>query len=401
VIDVVIIGGGPAGSTSAARLIELGRSVLVLEKETFPRFRLGESLLPQTLHVLSALGMLDELKARYLVKNGAQFYDDLSPKSTRFAFDAAFDHSIGYAFQVPRDDFDAFLLERVARAGGTVRHGWTAERMLFDGERAVGVVARDPEGAVHRIEARCVVDASGRDALAAHAKRTTEPIRGLENTAVYTHCRGMPRESGDREGDIHIVLFEGGWHWVIPFSDGRTSIGAVITRPWLKANPHGKGDLDALLQRTIDVSPAMTRLVGDGERLWPARATADFSYRVGTMRGPGWVALGDAGGFIDPLFSTGVHIATWGAYHGATALSAALDGDGAQLDAWEPRLRAGAEMFLTAVQGFYARKLQPYMFTDNPRTYLRRAITSLLSGDVFSDARWARDMRTRLGPLVG
>jgi flavin-dependent dehydrogenase len=109
--------------------------------------------------------------------------------------------------------------------------------------------------------------------------------------------------------------------------------------------------------------------------------------------------LGDAGGFIDPLFSTGVHIALWGAYHAAPAVSAALDGDESALGNWEVQLRDGARTFLAAVQGFYAGKLQPYMFTDNPRTYLRRAITSVLSGDVFSDARWARDMRTRLSLL--
>ena len=131
------------------------------------------------------------------------------------------------------------------------------------------------------------------------------------------------------------------------------------------------------------------------EALWPARTAADFSYRVRRSHGPGWLAVGDAGGFIDPLFSTGVHIAVWGAYHAGPALLAG------ELDAWEARVRSGTEIFTAAVRGFYAGVLQRYIFTDNPRTYLRRAITSVLSGDVFSDERWARDMRQRLPALVG
>jgi flavin-dependent dehydrogenase len=395
--DVLVIGGGPAGSICATRLRQLGKSVLILEKERFPRFRLGESLLPQTLHVLESLGVLEEARALFLVKNGAQFHD--GSLSTRFGFDAAFDNRIPYAFQVPREDYDTFLLHHAEAAGAEVRQGWCVAKVLFEDGRAAGAEAIAEDGARHTVSARFVVDATGRDAMLAHDARATQPIRGLENTAIYTHYRGAPREPAEREGDIHIVMFDGGWHWVIPFKDGRTSVGAVVTRAWMRANRAEGDDRDTLLRRALDAAPAMQRLLGAGEPLWPARSAADFSYRVGKMRGPGWVALGDAGGFIDPLFSTGVHIATWGAHDAGPAICAALEGDEGPLAAWEPRLRAGAEMFLSAVEAFYAGKLQTYMFTDNPRTYLRRAITSLLSGDVFGDARWARDMRTRLVQL--
>jgi flavin-dependent dehydrogenase len=262
------------------------------------------------------------------------------------------------------------------------------------------VEAISPDGARHALAARFVVDASGRDALMAHDARAARPIRGLENAAVYTHCRGMPREEGEREGDLHVALFDGGWHWIIPFKDGRTSIGTVVTRAWLKANRADREGAEALLARAVEASPSMQRLMGAGTPMWPARTAADFSYRVELTSGPGWVALGDAGGFIDPLFSTGVHIAMWGGYHAAPAISRAIDGDTTGIASWEPRLRAGAEMFLCAVQGFYAGRLQRYMFEGSPRTYLRRSITSILSGDVFGDARWLRDMRTRLASLV-
>jgi len=391
---IVVIGGGPAGAVCAARLVQLGKRVLLLEKETFPRFRLGESLLPQSLHVLGAIGALERVRSRFLVKRGAQFHEDATQRTTRFSFSGAFDHRIDYAFQVPRDEFDALLLAHAAERGAEVRHGWTVARALYDGSRAMGVVASDPSGTAHDIEAEFVVDASGRDALFAHEARAIEKIAGLENAAFYTHCRGMPREEGEREGDVHIVLFGDGWHWVIPFKDGRTSIGAVVTRQWLKSR--GPGDRAGdLLHRAIAESPAMIRLMGKGEMLWPARTVADFSYRVKTSHGPGWVAIGDAGGFIDPLFSTGVHIAMWGAYEAATAVV------GGGLDDWAVRVRAGADMFIDAVLGFYAGTLQKFMFADSPRTYLRRAVTSMLAGDVFGDERWTRDMRERLKTLTG
>ncbi len=402
----VVIGGGPAGAVAAARLAQRGESVVVLEKEAFPRFRLGESLLPQSLHVLEAMGVLEEVRARFLVKKGAQFHDDASGKATRFSFDGAFDHRYDYAFQVPRDEFDALLLARAASLGADVRHGWTVTRALASAGGVAGVMARDPDGREHALDTRFVIDASGRDALFAHDGRATERLDGLENTALYTHVRGMAREQGEREGDVHIVLFDGGWHWVIPFKDGRSSVGAVVSRAWMRANAgvagdagrdadHAPASLDRLLFKAIAESPAMTRLMNGTEVLWPARAAADFSYRVGRSYGDGWVAVGDAGGFIDPLFSTGVHIAMWGAFEVVPAIVAG------ELPAWDARVRAGAGMFLTAVRGFYKGALQPYMFTENSRTYLRRAITSMLSGDVFSDERWTRDMRERLVTLVG
>jgi len=400
----VVIGGGPAGAVAAARLAQRGEAVIVLEKAAFPRFRLGESLLPQSLHVLEALGALDEVRARFLVKKGAQFHDDASSRATRFSFDGAFDNRYDYAFQVPRDEFDAILLARAAALGADVRHGWTVTRAIAAaGGGVTGVVACDPDGREHSVEARFVIDASGRDALFAHDGRATERLDGLENTALYAHVRGMAREEGDREGDVHIVLFDGGWHWVIPFKDGRTSVGAVVTRAWMRANGAAGGargadarDVpDALFSKAVEASSAMSRLMKGAERLWPARAAADFSYRVGKPFGEGWVAVGDAGGFIDPLFSTGVHIAMWGAFE---AVPAILEGT---LPAWDGRVRAGADLFLAAVRGFYKGALQPYMFTSNPRTYLRRAITSMLSGDVFADTRWTRDMRERLVTIVG
>ena len=390
---MVIVGGGPGGSVCAARLRQLGRSVIVLEKTPFPHFRLGESLLPQTMHTLATIGALEKMQGRFIEKHGAQFHQDATGKPARFDFADAFDARIVHAFQVPRDAFDALLLDHARSLGAEVREQWEVTRMLRDGERAIGVEARAPDGNVHRIEASFVVDATGREALQAHADRATERIAGLDKSAFYAHYTNVARDEGRAAGDIHIPLFRGGWFWIIPFLDGRTSVGAVVSSAWLKTRTPGETP-DALLLRAISESAAATRLLAGSEQLWPGRAAADFSFRVKKMTGPGWLAVGDAGGFIDPLFSTGVHMATYGGLTGADAIC-----DLDTLPSWEAKLRAGAELFVSAVQAFYAGTLPRYIFTDNPRTYLRRAITSMLSGDVFTDERWARDMRTRLSQM--
>ncbi|MCW5836689.1 MAG: tryptophan 7-halogenase, partial [Labilithrix sp.] len=195
--DVVVIGGGPGGSVCAAQLARHGRSTIVLERAAFPRFHLGESLLPQSLVVFEEIGVLDALKARFLEKYGARFHDDRRGKRERFSFDAAWKPAASHAFQVPRDAFDALLLDHARACGADVRERWTVERVVTDERgRAVGVDAISADGAPARIDARFVVDASGRDALTAHATGATTKIGGLDQTALYAHYEGVPREEG-------------------------------------------------------------------------------------------------------------------------------------------------------------------------------------------------------------
>jgi flavin-dependent dehydrogenase len=413
--DVVVVGGGPAGSVCAARLARSGLGAIVLEKTSFPRFHLGESLLPGSLPVLEAIGVLPAIEERFIHKYGARFHDDLTRKKDRFSFDAAWRPDFDHAFEVPRDVFDELLLRHAATCGAEVRERWTVVEVLRDDAgRARGVMARSPEGDLEEIGARFVVDASGRDTLLARGPGATTKIDGLDQTALYAHFEGVPRQPGRLEGDIDIVLFPSGeerrpnWFWFIPFKDGRTSVGAVVSRAWMRDRrshvTEGDDLTSALFEAAVAESPTATELLSRATCLWPKKeATADFSYRVRDMRGPGWVAIGDAGGFIDPLFSTGAHLAMTGGKLAADAIVAALASPSEEtrlLEEWERTIRAAAETFVLAVRSFYAGPLVELLFADDKHTVLRRSITSLLAGDVFGDSIWLRDTRARLKEMV-
>jgi flavin-dependent dehydrogenase len=394
--DVVILGGGPGGATAAGLLARAGRRVLVLERDAFPRFHVGESLLPRSVEVLEELGVMPKIEAEFLRKYGARFIESATGRESRFAFADALRMHSDHAFQVPRDRFDQVLLEHAAELGAEVRHGWEAVRVVFDGTRAIGVLARDPEGRERRIAARVTLDSTGRDALRAHATRSQEKLPMLERTlAVFAQFRGVPRASGVEEGDIRIVVAPSCWFWLIPFKDGRTSVGAVLGADEIVAGA-GRDAPAATFRALSDASPPMRRLLADATPLFDVRAAADFSYRVGEIIGDGWLALGDASGFVDPLFSTGVHLALRGASVAAPLVDRALADDDvsrARFVPYEKSQRRAVEIFIGAVQAFYDRRLIPVLFAPTPRPLMRAMITSILAGDTYhaEEPRWVRE----------
>ena len=399
-LDVVVIGGGPGGSVCAARLAQLGRSVIVFERDRFPRWHLGESLLPQSMPILDALGLLPTMRERFMTKYGAEFRDEQG-RAARFVFADAFDTKWPYAFQVPRDEFDDLLFRHAGTLGAELREGWKVTKVIFDGDRACGVEATDPEGRSHAIEARIVVDATGRDASIARVRAGTKRVPGLENTAFYTQYKGAFRGEGDRMGDIIIPLVDGGWFWFIPFKDGRTSVGAVMQKRWTK-NYAGESP-EALFARALSMSTALQGLLHGAEQLFPPGAVADFTFLSREPTGNAWMAVGDAAGFIDPLFSSGAHVAMVGGHRGADSLHAALTSGtltADQFDPWVKTMKRGTHLFIGMVQAFYDGVLVPYLFAEQKREYLKRAITSMLAGDVFDEARWSNDIITRFAARV-
>jgi flavin-dependent dehydrogenase len=422
--DVVVVGGGPGGSICATRLAQGGQKVLLLEKAEFPRFHLGESLLPQSLPVLEAIGVLDQIEASFIQKYGARFHDDALGRKDRFSFDGAWRNERDHSFEVERSKFDKVLLDHAAAQGVDVRQPWSVTGAVREGERVLGVLAKAPDGTDARFDAKYVVDASGRDALFAHAARSTEKIVELDQTAIFAHYEGVKRPEGKLAGDIDIVIFRESptarpnWFWMIPFKDGTTSVGAVVSRSWIKSHrakldpdavaKHGD-EVTALFRAAVEESRSATELLAGSKMIWPrCQSAADFSYRVRELTGEGWLAVGDAGGFIDPLFSTGAHIAMCGGKAAADTLlellalpDAARSADEAKkLKAWEAMVRHGAETFILAVQAFYAGPLMEAIFAENKHNALRRSITSLLAGDVFTDAVWLRDTKLRLREMA-
>ncbi len=405
-LDVVVLGGGPGGSAAAAFLARAGRRVLVLEREAFPRFHVGESLLPRSIEVMEALGVMPAMEAEFLRKYGARFIDGETGRESRFSFADALRAHSPYAFQVPRDRFDQLLLDHAASLGAEVRHGWEATKMTFDGSRATGVIARDPEGRTHTIAAACTLDATGRDALRAHAQRSQEKLPMLERTmAVFSQFHGVPRAEGIEAGDIQIVIAPSTWFWVIPFRDGRTSVGAVLD-PSEIARADGRPSPAATFSALVEACPPMRRLMADATPVFEVRAAADFSYRVGEIIGDGWLSLGDASGFVDPLFSTGVHLALRGAFIAAPLVDRALaDGDvsRARFTPYERSQRRAVEIFVGAVQAFYKKSLIPVLFAPEQRPLMRAMITSILAGDTYHDdePRWVREFARMYPADVG
>ena len=315
-----------------------------------------------------------------------------------YRFAEAFEPELDYAYQVPRAEFDEVLLRHAAELGAEVREEWEATDVIFEGSRAVGVRARPVNAPLDGVEIRVplVVDATGRDTLLASRTRRKANVPRLDKTALFSHYKGAFRQEGADEGNIQIVVFEHGWFWFIPFRGEITSVGVVVSSEWLKRRRKGES-LDSLYNRAISESSWATEFLAGAERLRSVGALADFSYRIDQLAGDGWLFVGDAGGFLDPLFSTGAHLAIKGADLAAEAIDQALakgDTSRAEFEKYEAAVRYAVDLFLGFVQAFYTDgKLLDALFEPNQRPVMRRLITSVLSGDVFHQDKqpaWAR-----------
>ncbi len=392
--EVIVVGGGPAGATVAALLAQRGRAVTLIERDAFPRFQIGESLLPKSCRVFERLGIMARLDGQFVRKYGARFICAETGRENRYRFAEAFDAQHAYAFEVTRADFDALLLERARELGVQVRQPCKVDEVIFDGERAVGARC-DGE----RLHAQVVVDATGRGSLLASRFGMKRRLDGLDHGAVFAHFRGKPLWDGDARGDITILMGPRGWAWVIPFVGEHASIGIVMDKEWLAER--GGRSMEAFFEESLAGWGCGVELLRTFAREGPVRSAANFSYEVSRVVGDGWLCVGDAFGFIDPLFSSGAHMALGGAWLAAEAIDDALtagDVGAARFAGYVRQNRAASDLFLGVVRATYRGEFRQMLFEQRQRAMLRKVITSLLSGDVFHPdpaPTWVRFVRGR------
>ncbi|EYF00486.1 tryptophan 7-halogenase [Chondromyces apiculatus] len=328
--DLIVVGGGPGGSTLASFVAMRGHRVLLLEREKFPRHQIGESLLPATVHGICAmLGLTDELRrANFPIKRGGTFRWGKEPEPWTFGFTRNPEDPYGYAYQVERARFDDILLRNSARKGVDVREQHEVTEVLFEGDRAVGVRFRDAEGAEHEARARFIVDASGNRTRVSQSVGERVYSKFFQNVALYGYFENGKRLPAPRQGNILSAAFQDGWFWYIPLSDTLTSVGAVVSREAAEAIKDGH---EAALFRYIERCPIIKDFLAPATRVTSGkygeiRIRKDYSYCNTRFWKPGMALIGDAACFVDPVFSSGVHLATYSALLVARAVNTCLAG---------------------------------------------------------------------------
>jgi flavin-dependent dehydrogenase len=313
--DVLVIGGGPAGSTAAALLAERGCDVVILEQAKHPRFHIGESLLPANMPILERMGLAQDVAAIGVFKPGAEFVDDRTGRSSVFSFNLSLNRAHLSAYQVPRAEFDAILFENARRKGArAVERSRVVDVELGQaGERAHVVTVQD--GVRASYAPRFVLDATGRDTLMATKLGLKQANKHNSTAAVYAHWRGVTMQMNTDPGYISVHLAEDGWFWMIPLPDEIMSIGFVGNADVFKGRTGSAKDL--YLER-LRAAPSVAGRMAGAERIGEITATGNYSYRATTGHGQGWMAIGDAFAFLDPVFSSGVLLAMTAGELGAT-----------------------------------------------------------------------------------
>ena len=390
--DVVVIGGGPAGSTAAAVLAMHGRRVLVLERDKFPRYRIGESLMPYCYFPLERIGVVEQMKSsNFPKKYSVQFVGMNGKVSQPFYFFEHYDHPSSTAWQVLRSEFDLMLLDNARAKGAEVREETRVLDFVREKDAVAGVRAVSKTGEQVDFRAPMTIDASGRDALGMNRNRWRVPDSNLKKIALWTYYRGALRDPGRDEGATTVAFLpRKGWFWYIPLPDDLVSVGVVAEHEYLYRESR---DPAAIFDREVKQNPWIETHLGPGKRVnfmgrdEPFAVTSEWSYRSKQCAADGLVLAGDALGFLDPVFSSGIFLALKGGELAADAVHAALqvgDVSAGRFDAYGAQIRQGTEAMRKLVYAFYEEEFSMRGFiTKYPD--LRGAVTDCLIGNLFRD----------------
>lgn len=382
--DALVIGGGPAGTTIATLLKEKGWRVVLLEQDHHPRFHIGESLLPMNLPILERLGVLDAVRQIGVIKYAAEFtVGQAEHRCQPFYFSNAVDQSHPYAFQVRRSEFDAILFRKCVANGVDAREGARVRDVTFRPGQTHLVEAVDEAGQPQTFETRFVVDASGRDTVLSRKLGLKRKNDAHQSAAIFGHFENVVRRPGRDEGNISISWFEHGWIWMIPLQGGVMSVGAVCWPAYLKTR---KTSPDEFLWQTIKLCPPVWARMKEAKLVDKARATGNYSYKSTRMYGDGYLLVGDAFAFIDPVFSTGVMLAMTGGIFGADAVDAYLRDPQASkklFESYDRRIRRGIRTVSWFIYRFTSPAMQELFMAPRGVFRIQQAIISVLAGDLF------------------
>lgn len=382
--DILVIGGGPAGSTVSTLLSEKGWKVVLLDKDHHPRFHIGESLLPMSLPIFDKLGISDKVKEIGIVKRGAEFaspYHNCPPVT--FYFRGARDKKNPYAYQVRRSEFDHILLNNSKDKGTKVHEGVRVTGVDLNANGMSLVTAQNGDGSSQEWKARYVVDATGRDSFLAKKLGIRKNNRSHNSSAIYSHFENGERLKGEDEGNISIYWFDGGWFWMIPLKDGTMSVGAVCRSGYLK---DCQKDLDKFLWKTISQSPDVARRLRNAKMTMATKATGNYSYFSDHLVGKNYILIGDAFAFIDPVFSSGVHLALTSGIRAVDVIEASMN-ENPNLAKIQREYERKSKRAMKILSWFIYRMTQPALrnLFMAPRNIfgIEEAVLSMLAGDVY------------------
>ena len=391
--DVAVIGGGPAGSTASAMLRQLGRSVVLLEKTPHPRFHIGESLLPFTLGLMGKTGFLPILEnGDFVPKMGGRFMTADNALGHTFYFSDAFTAEFPSAYQVLRSRFDHLMLDHTRSCGTDVRENHTLRDATF-GTDDVTLDVLDAAGQPYQLKARYLADATGRDAFLAGKFSLRVPEPGLRKVAIFAHFNGCIRDEGRDAGNTISYLIRGGWIWWIPLADDVTSIGVVVDGDIFKQSRMTPEDY---FTHVLERAPALAPRLTAATRISPVHTTSDFSYGTRALAGDRWLLLGDAGFFLDPIFSSGVHLAVTSGIAAAEAFHEALDRPARSsrvFDRYTRIMRYNQQLYRTFIHGWYQPGFLELLLSPSRHFQLLQAVTSVLAG---APKSWQLSWRLRV-----